>query len=76
MQWRTRHTEDLTTPHATDLTDLALEAWDDVQESVSLVWKAWLQLFPNDPVWNPVGAGLTLTFFVALIIWLIKVRPG
>ncbi len=52
------------------------EAWSDIQETTSLAWEAWVSLFPGHTLWDPVGAALTLTLFVGLIIWLVKVRPG
>lgn len=77
MLWRSRQTADFNlSPRATDLSELPREAWTDIVETADLLWQAWVQLFPNDPMWNPVGAGLTLTFLVTLIVWLIKVRPG
>ncbi len=77
MLWRSRLATDLDTPpQASDLADLPWEAWRDIQESAGLLWKAWVRLFPKDPMWDPVGAGLALTFIIALVIWLIKVRPG
>ncbi len=77
MSWSSHHTVDFNVPSdATDLSKLPREAWNDIQETSRLLWQTWVQLFPNEPMWNPVGAGLTLTFLVALIAWLIKVRPG
>jgi hypothetical protein len=61
---------------ARDLTNLPSEAWSDVQESASLVWQTWVNLFPNGTLWDPFGAALTLTLLIVLVVWLIKIRPG
>lgn len=62
--------------HAADWTDLPRQAWGDIREATVLAWEAWVGLFPKVELWNPVGAALTLSLLVLLIVWLIKVRPG
>ena len=56
--------------------NLPWKAWKDIQETTSLAWEAWVSVFPGHALWDPVGAALTLTLLVGLIIWLLKVRPG
>lgn len=77
MLWRTgglKHAAD--TFHTTDLNKIPSEAWNDVQETATLVWRAWVNLFPNEIFWDPFGAALALSLIVGLVIWLIKIRPG
>lgn len=63
-------------PQMADWTDLPRQAWLDIREATELAWEAWIGLFPKFELWDPVGAALTLSLLVLLIVWLIKVRPG
>lgn len=63
-------------PQGADWTDLPRQAWGDIREATELAWEAWIGLFPKLELWDPVGAALTLSLLVLLIVWLIKVRPG
>ena len=77
MLWQDANPEHATDSlHTTDLSKIPREAWNDVQETATLAWRAWVDLFPNEVLWDPFGAALALSVIVALIIWLIKVRPG
>lgn len=59
-----------------ELGDIPREAWQDIQATASLVWRAWVNLFPTDTLWDPFGATLVLSLIVGLVIWLVKIRPG
>jgi hypothetical protein len=77
MPWSERDVGQATnTLRANDLSKIPREAWNDVQETATLAWRAWVNLFPNEILWDPFGAALTLSLIVGLIIWLIKIRPG
>ncbi|MCE8000020.1 MAG: hypothetical protein HEP70_14275 [Rhodobiaceae bacterium] len=77
MSMRDESTANLTQPvQLADWTDLPRQAWGDIREATELAWEAWVGLFPKLELWDPVGAALSLSLLVLLIVWLIKVRPG